>query len=512
MRIAIVEDEPRIREGLARLIGKISCEYEVVGEASGGVEGERMILETTPDLVITDVRMPDLDGLEMLDRLQRKGRRPKAIVLSAFSEFSYAREAIKLGVSEYILKPLDVGDLTRALKHIEERIEDEERSERNAGRVTLEGFLYSIMIGGADVDADTLVSLSRECMVTSPGRFVLATVYIGTCYENESRRAIQLAKATLLPRHDLEWRIIELPRSKRFSVFCFKVKDADSLQYWFAHHFLPRMRESGIADLCVGCGSFNDLDELRSTTLGIDESLDWIIALGNGTLIVWPEVDRTQFEPLRYPVALEGEVRAALCAVDRPRYETGISDFMGRLREGGIHSPRDMKNSFVRFFWSVLNTARAVDFEGYASLDQQDMLESIRFAVSWSELEKSAAILRKLFRMGSDAPQSDGFIVARAKNIIQEFFSQGITLNEAASYISVTPEYLSSRFHQETGITFSAYIRDFRIQKAKELLIGTALRLGDIGDRVGYKDAKYFCRVFKEATGMNPSDYRKANR
>jgi two-component system, response regulator YesN len=509
VRIVVVEDELRIREGLARLISRIGGDYLVVGQASDGLEGERVVMETEPDLVITDVRMPDVDGLEMLERIRARGLRPKAIVLSAFSEFSYAREALRLGVREYLLKPVKVDELRRALAAVGEELEGERTSEPAAGEPALEGALYSIMVGGAEAGPAIRESLS--------GGYALVTVYLGRSYEAESERAIGLAEATLAERGGFRHRIVELPRGRRFCVFCFEVEEPEALGAWLGGRFLPRMREPGIAELCAGRSSFSELGELRATALGIDESLDWCLALGEESLVAWPEVEATEVLPLSYPADAESEARAALCSRDRPRYEASIAEFAHLVLEEGPHAPRDIKNAFIRFFWGVLGAARGLDYELFASLDQQELLESIRGAVSRPELAAATELLGSLFpagpgREGGTAAASNSYLVARAKSVVREFFSQGITLNEVAAQVAVTPEYLSSRFHDETGVTFSAYIRDFRVQKAKELLVGSSLRLGEIGDRVGYRDGKYFCRVFKEATGMKPSDYRRANR
>ena len=100
MRILIVEDEIRIREGIVKLLTKLDPSYEVVGEAIDGTQGLQMCEETQPDLVITDIRMPNMDGLEMLSAIYSRNMNPKAIVLSAYSEFEYARGAMKMGVTE----------------------------------------------------------------------------------------------------------------------------------------------------------------------------------------------------------------------------------------------------------------------------------------------------------------------------------------------------------------------------------------------------------------------------
>ena len=107
MRILIVEDEIRISEGIEKLLHKIDSEYEIAGIAADGLEGLQMCRQLNPDLIITDVQMPEMDGLKMLEAVYAEGFAAKAIVISAYSEFEYARGAMKLGVTEYLLKPVN---------------------------------------------------------------------------------------------------------------------------------------------------------------------------------------------------------------------------------------------------------------------------------------------------------------------------------------------------------------------------------------------------------------------
>lgn len=118
IRIVIVEDEIRIRDGLKKLIPKIDSDYRIVGEAVDGKEGFRVVKKTNPDLIITDVCMPELNGLEMINNLIKANFKFKTIILSAYSEFPYAQKAISLGVSEYLLKPINVADLRKCLQNI----------------------------------------------------------------------------------------------------------------------------------------------------------------------------------------------------------------------------------------------------------------------------------------------------------------------------------------------------------------------------------------------------------
>ncbi len=150
MRIVVVEDEIRIREGICKLVKKISPMHRVVGTAESGEEGLRLIVQEKPELVITDVKMPKMDGLEMLRELKQAGIHTKVIILSAYSEFAYAKQAMLLDVKEYLLKPINIVELKAAL----ERIEEQYRFELQENKNTVKSLPYlctGIILGTLDV-------------------------------------------------------------------------------------------------------------------------------------------------------------------------------------------------------------------------------------------------------------------------------------------------------------------------------------------------------------------------
>jgi two-component system response regulator YesN len=510
MRIVIVEDEIRIREGLAKLVRKIAPQYRVVGEAEDGASGIRVIEDKRPDLVITDVRMPDMDGLQMLSRLKEREIRTRAIVLSAYSEFAYAREAIKLGVSEYLLKPVNVGDLKRSLKNVEDAMAAELASRGTGEGRSLESVLYSIISGDGSLgDLDTKL-LTDRFRLNVEGRFALVSMYLADKYSEVSGRIAGLTRA-LLSRRDLKHCILEQPKTGKISIFLYEFDDAQAEQRWVGSVLLPQLARDGGVETSCAWTSFAGLANLKASMQRLDSCLDWSIVLPEGTLISWPEVEGTPRVALSYPIAIESQVRSALCAQSAERFASGVAEFLRYLHSDRTYSPKDIKEAFIRFFWAVLNAAREVAYEAYEALPQQEILEKITTAVTWPQLESVATLLLSL-SSADGAEENGGSIVNRTKNLVHEFYGQGITLEEIASKINVTPEYLSGQFHRQTGVNFSAYIKDYRIKKAKELLLGTDLKLYAVAEKVGYQDAKYFCRVFKESTGTNPSDYRKTNR
>ena len=129
MRIAVVEDEALIREGMAKILARINPEYELIGTARDGQEGYELILEKTPDLVILDIQMPKMNGLEMLKKIREKNIECRFLVLTAYSDFNYAKQAIELGIENYLLKPIKIAELKKALYQIEEKLSREQSKE-----------------------------------------------------------------------------------------------------------------------------------------------------------------------------------------------------------------------------------------------------------------------------------------------------------------------------------------------------------------------------------------------
>ena len=153
MKVVVVEDEIRIREGIEGLLEMMGPEYEFAGSASNGKAGLELIQKEQPDIVITDIRMPDMSGLEMLEKMQKLGLATKSIVLSAYSEFEYARQAMRLGVTEYLLKPVSVDEFSKALNAIKTQIEKEKNIQPQA-LGTLEQIMGTILYGQTKLDID----------------------------------------------------------------------------------------------------------------------------------------------------------------------------------------------------------------------------------------------------------------------------------------------------------------------------------------------------------------------
>ena len=187
MKVVIVEDEIRIREGIVKLLKKLDSSYEIVGEAWNGLDGLEICKKEKPDLVITDIKMPQMDGLQMLVNMSREGMHPKVIVLSAYSEFEYARGAMRLGVTEYLLKPISLSEFSQALENIKEQIEkDNQKKPDQVG--TMNQVFRDIIDGRMEISEQTATYLSKNYNISVDQSFIIICIYLGSNFEADSTR------------------------------------------------------------------------------------------------------------------------------------------------------------------------------------------------------------------------------------------------------------------------------------------------------------------------------------
>lgn len=508
MKIVVIEDEIRIREGLCRLIDKLNDGYEVAGTAENGQDGYELVRRVRPEIIITDIKMPLMDGLEMLTALYGEGCESKAIVLSAYSEFDYARQAMRLGVQEYLLKPIVVGDISDALLRVSEQI----RRENAREKLTIDGMeqiFGGILWGGMEADDALEELLYQQYSVPAGMCYSVLCLYLGAFYKPYKEQVKRDVRELLERKDRPSYECLESEREQMLVVLLYRYQASHVLERWIQQAMLG---QSGIRH-CEGMGWTADvkLGSLRERFLQLCSHMEWNISLGDEVLISYPKVTGIQTSPCIYPIDVENQVKIHICSDDSGGLKKDIEDFCGYFKKGRVYEPRQIKECYVRFMWAVINVAKETGMLGHEELEQQTLLERIMGAKTQGELERTVSALAKKIR-GMEETDGVHLTVKRAQSLIQEFYQSGITLEEIAAKLNITPEYLGTLFHRELGVNFSSYMKNFRITRAKELLIGTQMKLYEISDKVGYSDPKYFSRVFREVTGQLPADYRKTHK
>ncbi len=511
MKIIIVEDEIRIREGIIRLLGKMNQTYEVVGEAENGVEGLELITRLQPDLIITDIKMPEMDGLEMLTRACEYQQKVKAIVLSAYSEFEYARKAMKLGVTEYLLKPISMNDFSMAMDHVKNQIQNE-RLQKPSQLGSLEQIIEGILSGSIVPDEEIYRFLESKYKITKTTPLASVCFYLGMRYEEQIERVKREVRLLVSQTEGVTYTVVPLIQDKMLMIVFYGFQDGLTLERFIQGRILSQ--SESMKEITTGWTIGENIVSLGEQIHLLKKNLEWNISLGDGVVISYPKINKIQTVPCIYPVQIENRIKIALCGSNHEKLMEEAKTFQHYFREGKLYAPKEIKECYVRFLWSVMNVAKEVGSLPETNLSQQKLLECIMGAKTQEEL---SLVLKEVFSIlehTADTPESEitHLTIKRTINMIQEFYATGITLDEIAEKLHITPEYLGTQFHREVGVTFSVYIKSLRMAKAKELLIGTQLKLYEIAEKVGYTDSKYFSKVFKETFGQLPADYRKTHR
>ena len=508
MKIAVVEDEILIREGIRNLLEAQGEDWEFIGEAENGVEGLELIRQEKPDIVITDIRMPDMDGLEMLDKAKQEGIKLKAIVLSAYSEFEYARTAIKLGVTEYLLKPISIDEFFEALRHV--RIQMEKENQKQPDSLgSLERVLGAVVYGQLDSDEAVQTYLNSKYKINMENKIVLLCIYLGNEFISKKNQMRKYWNNLLEKNQDLKFCILRAEYEQSMIIVIYHYEDAHALK----RKLQIRIMQDRLYEGNIGFIEVTGIKEIRKGLELLYNCMDWGVTLGKGVIISYPEVNYIKTSVCVYPLELENSLKTELCIGDISRILNVVKKFQNYFFSKKVYNPKDIKKCHVRFLWAALNIMKEIDLLDYKRVDQQVILHKIMNARSQNELESIVTdFFEKIKFKQEEGLQQENLTVKRVKSMIHEYYQSGITLEEIAQKLDVTPEYLSSLFHRSVGQTFTNYMKDYRIGKAKELLIGTPMKLFEIAQAVGYTDGKYFSKVLKEREGCLPAPYRRMHK
>lgn len=506
MRIVVVEDETPIRNGLAKMLPRLHPDYEVAATASDGEEGLRVIEETKPDLVILDIRMPRMDGLTMLSRMRQQGNGCRAVVLTAYSDFSYAKQAIELGIENYLLKPLKIPELQKTLEIVQESIEMEQGQEK---LFTLERLVRSSILAELPIDEELNLITKERFGLDIHERLVLFGIGLGEDYGKYSSETVQILTECRERTSDYKGCIIESVKNSMVLAVLFHMSDTELLQKRFADSVCPAITSRiGMNPVFVWT-ECEGLEQAPTAFAKLLAQRSWNLNFLPGTLVSRQRIEEIVITPLKYPIDLENQVRSSIAGRNQKEYEQSIRQFF-RTCMDTPHHPDEIREACMRYCLSIINLAKSAGIMK-TSVSAQALFQEMTHAYTWKRI---GAIMDSLYISATAAPEQNqdvSLMVKRAIQMIEEYYNQGITLEETAQRLRVSEEYLSTQFKKETGASFTETMRKFRIEKVKDLLLHSSLRLNQIADMVGYSDPKYMSKVFKEEVGMLPAEFRKSD-
>ena len=530
LKVFLAEDEFIIREGIKNNIDWQAHGYEFCGEASDGELAFPLIQKTRPDILITDIKMPFVDGLALSRLVKKELPETEIIILSGYEEFDYAKEAIQIGVARYLLKPINGETLLQEIDSVAEIILSKQKEkeirekyqremEENSLRDQMDLFQH-LVTGDCSMEELLSVADKLDLKIMAPWYSIVLLKIQSMKHDYEEysgsivvvdERIAKLAE----PEH-----VLIFDRALEGRAFLFKADSEDELLA-YQKEYLGDVKEvlSGYANLRYFGGIGTPVNRLREIPASFEDAshafahrylvaesciLDSSLLMQEGAAenedfrisAVNPEqIDRTKMQEF----LRTGDLDEVVYFVD---------EFFGKL-DGGA-----MKSRIFRQYITMDAYFSIVDFLKGLGL-QKDEIEAPDQDSSILQDEKSAMdyiirIMEKaLVLREKKASSRYEDVVSEVIHYIENNYAQEeLSLNLLASHVNFSPNHLSMIFSQQTGQTLIRYLTDYRMNRAKELLRCSSKKSSVISMEVGYKDPHYFSYLFKKTQGMTPTQYR----
>jgi two-component system response regulator YesN len=501
MRIVIVEDEPKTREGLINIINKFT-DYEICGVASNGFEGLELIKDLQPDLIISDIQMPEMDGLTMLRQLEEVEIQYYAIILTGYSTFDYVRTALHLGVVDYVLKPVDVDGFITVLREAKAKIL-KEKSEK----ITSAQLIWSLMTCEPDMKDQLTHQLSSQLQVNDRMEVSLFLVKVGSLDKETVGEMIHVMKDKINSFCVMSFHVIHLSFSYGILVLIIDTEKNKLLKNMFTTHILPDL--NNIGSCYCSFTTISGLSKLESAINELKDLLSYAFVYGNEVILDKQMIDKLKFVSISYPLDLENRIRKEIINGNYDKALKTSEKFKEMIIESK-GSPELIREYTARFSSSIYNVAKEYNTQPEPLLIFHYFINNIIESKTKADLTMNyEKIVKTILAVNDEEMDVDNLIVLKVINYIRDNYNKNITLSEAANLVGVTPEYLSKLFYQKINVNFVVFLRNFRISIAKRMILSGKYRIQDVADHVGFKDPKYFNKVFKSVCGISPSEYKK---
>jgi two-component system response regulator YesN len=490
VRVLIADDERLVRYSLESMLEELGVPSGGISAACNGDELVEMAAALHPDIALVDIKMPKLDGLSAIERARALSPGTRWVILTSHSSFDFARRAIELGVVEYLLKPVEPGDLQRLLSAIARGVRHDLRRQNEEFESRIHSLIHKTL--SLDYEPVEFVTgarfLGAVVLFDSPlEERRLLERNLAACREMRARAAAAIGKSTRIA-------LCTLPLGQLALVGAWRPEGdqgaAREVVRGYLHGVQSMLNSQSAESLCSTqivsdeCGSFPALLERLARAADIA----WLrIAAGVGRQITLHELEREKERG-----RLEETCRAAagLAQAHRTRSRLDFLSHLDRLEPALGELPREERDGAARNIGRFLRAALGID--AGTPMDGS----------TWKARLKELA---ETLRGGEKGAEE---LVAQAVSFVDANYMRDIGIGQIAVRLGVTPNYLSSVFHKARGVTFVKYVTRLRMEKAR-LLIGAGARVQDAARAVGYTSVRHFSRLFQKEYGDYPSAIQK---
>ena len=538
-RIILVDDEEEVRKSIIHKIDWNAVGFQVVGDAENGEDALEKIELLEPDVVLTDIRMPYMDGLTLSEKIRQKYPSMKIVIFSGYDDFEYAQRAIKLNVTEYILKPVNVEELTAILKKIKGNLDEEIEQKRN---VTLlrENYIRSLPILKDQFLKDLIShTMDRDLVSRRMAEFGIdlegAKKWISLAVDIEAEDVHEGGKLPLHEEQELipisVTQIIEtnLKPYYRHILFSFSGADRTAIAGIVAvdENNTQTSLIDILGDICkdvrkilkvpvtIGIGhSTLSLNTISVSFQSAVDALGYKGIVGSGSTIYITDVEPVSGGKLVFDKKEEADLIAAIKFGPEDKIEEVVRGIMDKMNNAKVHT-RQCQAYMLSISNCVIQLIQQYDLDmaqifggapggndPFAAIPQLLKRESFD---QW--ILPIAMKLNSAMDEGRDNATKQ--IIEKAKQYIMDNYQDsGLSVEQICRHLHMSPAYFSTMFKKVTGQTYVNYLTEIRLNKAVELLNMTDDKTYVIASKVGYQEQNYFSYVFKKKFGVSPTKFR----
>lgn len=518
-KVLLVDDVPFILEGLKHIINWEEHGLEIAGSACDGDQALEILEQTNINIVITDIKMPNMSGLELIKRIKQKGMNQKCIILSGYDDFQYVKEAVKLGIENYLLKPVNEDELSSTLLTITDKIESDLYNYKKAridSSILRENILQRWVSGRID-KSELLERLAFLDIDLNCSRYLVSIMRL-LKYNEFTDEGKLMRFASLNICNELTQQVcrgIAFTDLNGDIILFFSGTDTEFVKEDIRN--IIKQCVDNISDL-LDINVFAAIGSCTSDLMMIQQSYNSAKALMNYCLLT-PHNSVMDYEESitasmgrQKVISIDfNELKKIIASKNKTAADSFIDELLHNLYKLEGITPAYFQNILIEIFYNISIIAASLKVDTNTLFNHSENLfltiVSLETMDELSEWIKN--IIGKIITCISANNADMNPFLQKIIHYIESNYWQDISLKTISATFNINTAYLGQLFKAETGDMFTNYLNRIRIEKAKELLKETKLSAKEIALKIGYSNPNYFYSIFKKLTGDYPTKFKR---
>jgi two-component system, response regulator YesN len=530
LSLIIIDDERGIIELIKNLIDPKRVKVEIVGEAENGVEAYNLILEKHPDVVITDIRMPGMTGIELIEKVSKANLGITFVVISGYRDFDYAQSALKYGAVDYLLKPIKQNDLNNLLVQLGERKENTVAREVKVQSIQEQlaismdllrkNTLWDLLSGDQERVHNGLLAIeSKTFFHFEPGKFCVALVKIDYTSKSDVEYptdSIEVIMGKFIRKLKADCFEAEYVCEKAMGYLVFNYAPGKHLSLEQKQQYLHDLLRSDsykyvFFDITIALGQEETeagriFNSYKTALVALYHRID----LGCGNILNYCTLVK-EYPKVEVNLADSAKKKLHKCIENLSKQES--MEMIHILITDYLRNNQGKAFGLYRYCQDLLGNIDDILFElmGEHVIELNRYEENIENCTTVASMEQCCQDdVAEILKTFIDKKEKKEYKPIRLiKLYIQEHFGEPVSLEDIAQLVHFSPVYVSTVFKKETGMSFTGYLTDVRMGEAKKLLKTSSFSVAEIARIVGYNDVKHFSKLFIKSVGIKPIEFRK---